>query len=124
MTTVLTGLDLGEARSAGNRLVFQPVGSENPLPEIKKEWLRKSWQRIVEANLDGLFEDVRSHLEISKSREELSQVHPDLSNLSSFRVFILFNHVSQGRYRALLQLRALFRMLCNQLAQLHLQSLA
>ena len=57
MSTAFTGLDLGEARSAGTTIVFQPVESENPLPEVKKEWLRKGWQKIVNHNLDGLFED-------------------------------------------------------------------
>ena len=57
MSTVFTNLDLVGGRSTGTRIVFQQVESENPLPETKKEWLRKGWQTIVDHALDGLFED-------------------------------------------------------------------
>jgi hypothetical protein len=50
------GLDFGEARSAGATIAFQPVESENPLPEVKKDWLKKAWARLVQAGYDGLFE--------------------------------------------------------------------
>jgi hypothetical protein len=50
------GLDFGEARSAGATIAFQPVESENPLPEVKKDWLKKAWARIVQVGYDGLFE--------------------------------------------------------------------
>ena len=50
-----SGIDFGDARKTG--LYILPVESENPLPEVKKEWLKKVWAVLAAAECDGLFED-------------------------------------------------------------------
>ena len=48
-------IDFGDARKNG--MYILPVESENPLPEVKKEWLKKVWAVLAAAECDGLFED-------------------------------------------------------------------
>ena len=72
-----SGIDFGDARKTG--LYILPVESENPLPEVKKEWLKKVWAVLAAAECDGLFEDpivLSAHDQYKNQRVSLDTLPP------------------------------------------------